>query len=408
MHDESQYLKPRGHSPIFIALRGICFADKSLLLPVVCKEGERVLSNQILQRTIYEIGDITECNCSIWNMERMMLAAVGEEKLAVKHAVTEFAEEFHKMGGQISKVTEELAMFVVFDELEPVYIFMLEHHGRVDAKVSGKLCVSQLESLIRMNKERMDKNRFIQNLLLDNLLLVDIYNQARKLSIPVEKRRVAILIEPKDPGDTIVLDMVKGIYTSGTGDYVTAVDEGHVILIKTLEDTEEYPDIDHIVKMLVDTVNTEAMVNVRVAYGTIIDELKDVSQSYKEAGMALDVGRIFYPERSILSYRELGIGRLIHQLPMSLCEMFLEEVFAGKAVDQFEEETLSTVDKFFENNLNISETARQLFVHRNTLVYRLEKIQKQTGLDVRVFDDALTFKIALMVADHMKFVREKE
>ena len=160
--------------------------------------------------------------------------------------------------------------------------------------------------------------------------------------------------------------------------------------------------------MLVNAINTEAMVNVRISFGTIIPELKEVSQSYKEAGMALDVGRIFYPERNILSYRELGIGRLIHQLPVSLCEMFLEEVFAGNSVDQFDEETLSTVDKFFENSLNISETARQLFVHRNTLVYRLEKIQKQTGLDVRVFEDALTFKIALMVADHMKFIENRK
>lgn len=366
-----------------------------------------MLANQVLQRTIYEIGDITECNCSIWNIEGMMLAAVGEEKQAVKQTVKEFIMEVQAIGSGVQWSDDELALFVVCDELEPIYVFVLEHYGKVDAQVSGKLCVSQLESLIRLNKERMDKNRFMQNLILDNLLLVDIYNQAKKLSIPVEKRRVVVLIEPKDPGDTIVLDMVKGIYTSGTGDYVTAVDEGRVILIKALEETEGYKDIASIVGMLVDTINTEVMVNVRVSYGTIVDELRDVSQSYKEAGMALDVGRIFYPEKNILAYKELGIGRLIHQLPTSLCDMFLEEVFAGKAVDQFEEETLSTVEKFFENNLNISETARQLYVHRNTLVYRLEKIQKQTGLDVRVFEDALTFKIALMVADHMKFVNGK-
>ena len=202
--------------------------------------------------------------------------------------------------------------------------------------------------------------------------------------------------------------MIRGIYASGTGDFVTAVDEGHIILVKSLDTTDGYDSIRSTAEMLVGAINTEAMVNVRLSFGTIVSELKDVSQSYKEASMALDVGRIFYPERNILSYRELGIGRLIHQLPVSLCEMFLEEVFAGNAVDQFDEETLSTVDKFFENSLNISETARQLFVHRNTLVYRLEKIQKQTGLDVRVFEDALTFKIALMVADHMKFIENRK
>ena len=148
------------------------------------------------------------------------------------------------------------------------------------------------------------------------------------------------------------------------------------------------------------------MVNVRVSYGTIVNELKEVSKSYKEAGMALDVGRIFYAEKSVLAYNELGIGRLIHQLPVSLCEMFLQEVFEGRAATQFDEETLTTVNQFFENSLNISETARQLYIHRNTLVYRLEKLQKLTGLDVRVFDDAMTFKIALMVASHMKFIKK--
>ena len=144
------------------------------------------------------------------------------------------------------------------------------------------------------------------------------------------------------------------------------------------------------------------MVSVRVAYGTLIDELRDVSRSYKEASVALEVGRVFYAEKNILAYDRLGIGRLIHQLPGSLCEMFLKEVFEGDAVDLFEEDELTTVYTFFDNNLNISETSRQLYVHRNTLVYRLEKIQKRTGLDVRVFDDALTFKIAMMVADHMR------
>ena len=160
--------------------------------------------------------------------------------------------------------------------------------------------------------------------------------------------------------------------------------------------TDGYKDINDIAKTITDTLSAEAMMKVRVAYGTVVEELKDVSKSYKEAAMALDVGRIFYSERTILAYNELGIGRLIHQLPVSLCEMFLQEVFNGDAFEQFDEETLVTVYKFFDK------TARQLYIHRNTLVYRLEKIQKSTGLDVRVFDDALTFKIAMMVASHIK------
>ena len=180
-----------------------------------------------------------------------------------------------------------------------------------------------------------------------------------------------------------------------------------MILVKALENTDDYQTLNRIAHEIVDTLNMEAMVGVRVAYGTIVEELKDVSRSYKEADLALQVGRVFYVEKNILAYDELGIGRLIHQLPPSLCEMFLKEVFENGPEEKFEEEELTTVYTFFDNNLNISETARQLYVHRNTLVYRLEKIQKKTGLDVRVFDDALTFKIAMMVADHMKDINEK-
>ena len=177
-----------------------------------------------------------------------------------------------------------------------------------------------------------------------------------------------------------------------------------MILVKELGNGEDYPEVQQLAKVIVDTLSMEAMVSIRISYGTIIDELKGVSRSYKEASMALEVGRVFYGERNVLAYNELGIGRLIHQLPKSLCEMFLSEVLEGNATELFDDEELITVYTFFDNSLNISETARQLFIHRNTLVYRLEKIQKKTGLDVRVFEDALTFKIAVMVERHLKYL----
>ena len=364
-----------------------------------------MLSNQILQKTIYEMGDILECNCSIWNMAGEMLAAVGNEKAHIRKSVDSFIKEYSE---EKNLYTEEMALFRVCDEERPVYIFVIEHLGKMDVRISGRLCVSQWEALLEMNKVKMDKNRFMQNLILGNLLDVDIYNQARRLLIPAEQKRVVFVIEPKSEEDEIVLELVKGIYTSGTGDYVTEVEHGNVILVKSLEPYEGYKEVTEIAALLINTLNTEAMINVRVAYGTIINQLSDLPESYKEAGIALEVGRIFYAERSLLAYKELGIGRLIHQLPESLCEMFLEEVFGEKDETIFDEETLLTVDKFFENNLNVSETARQLFVHRNTLVHRLEKIQKYTGLDVRIFEDALTFKIALMVADQRKYEKQKK
>ena len=204
------------------------------------------------------------------------------------------------------------------------------------------------------------------------------------------------------------MEIVKGLFGSKTKDFITAVDEKSIIIVQELKDDEDYDYIEQTAKMLRDMLNTEAMSSVKIAYGTIVNEITQVSRSYKEAKMALDVGKIFYMEKSIVAYNTLGIGRLIYQLPLPLCRMFMKEVFKSDATpDTFDEETMVTINKFFENSLNVSETARQLYIHRNTLVYRLEKLQKSTGLDIRVFDDALTFKIAMMVVNYMKYM-EKE
>ena len=361
-----------------------------------------MLSNQVIQKVIQEIRRISGLECSIWNMKIECLAMTNKISKELVDKVSSFAEEAMK-DNEIEMVEAKEGMFVASEDDQPTYILCLSGNS-ADIRMAGRFGVSQLEGLLHAYRERMDKNRFIQNLIMDNMLLVDIYNQAKKMRIPIEQRRIVYLIEPKNEGDNHILDTMKGLFSTGTRDFVTAVDEGRVILVKALENTEDYPEVNHVAKVIIDTLSMEAMVPVRVSYGTIINELKEVSRSYKEASMALEVGRVFYIERNLLAYNELGIGRLIHQLPESLCEMFLKEVFGGDITGIFEEDELTTVFAFFDNNLNISETARQLYVHRNTLVYRLEKIQKKTGLDVRVFDDALTFKIAIMVADHMKYM----
>ena len=198
------------------------------------------------------------------------------------------------------------------------------------------------------------------------------------------------------------------MFSSQIGDYITAVDESNVILIKALSPDEGYAGLERIAYTIVDMMNMEAMMNVRVSYGTIVEELKEVSKSYKEAKMALDVGKIFYEEKKVTAYGNLGIGRLIYQLPVNLCRIFIDEIFGSNVPDDLDDETLTTINKFFENNLNVSETSRQLFVHRNTLVYRIEKLAKSTGLDIRTFDDALTFKIALMVVNYMRYLDSLE
>jgi carbohydrate diacid regulator len=233
---------------------------------------------------------------------------------------------------------------------------------------------------------------------------VDIYNRAKKLHVEVAVPRVVFLVETKLEKDGVVMELLKGMFSSHAGDYITAVDESSVILIKALEPDYTDEALLETADVIVGMMNAEAMLNVKVAIGTVVQELKDVSKSYKEAKMALDVGKIFYAERNVVAYSTLGIGRLIYQLPVNLCRIFIDEIFGDNVPYDLDDETLTTINKFFENNLNVSETSRQLFVHRNTLVYRIEKLQKSMGLDLRNFDDALTFKIALMVVNYMKYL----
>ena len=233
-------------------------------------------------------------------------------------------------------------------------------------------------------------------------MLVDIYNRAKKLHIETNVKRVVFLIETEQEKDANALETVRSLFSTKTRDFITAVK--NIILVKEVKPGETYEELEKTACMIVDMLNTEALARVSVAFGTIVNEIKDVSRSYKEAKMALDVGKIFYSTKNVVAYSKLGIGRLIYQLPLPLCRMFIKEIFDGRSPDDFDEETLTTINKFFENSLNVSETSRQLYIHRNTLVYRLDKLQKSTGLDLRVFEDAITFKIALMVVKYMKYM----
>jgi carbohydrate diacid regulator len=246
----------------------------------------------------------------------------------------------------------------------------------------------------------------VQNLILDNLLLVDIYNRAKKLEIEPQVRRAVYIVETRNERDNSAMEVIRNLYGDDDGNLITEVDEKSIILIRRLEEEESYEDLEEAAVGIRDTMNTEAMIDVRVSCGTIVNEIAQVSRSYKEARMALNVGKIFYSQERIHMYRKLGIGRLIYQLPENLCRLFLKEVFTKQQPETFDEETLTTIKMFFGNSLNVSETARQLFVHCNTLVYRLEKLSRSTGLDIRSFDDAVTFKIALMVENYLKYMEK--
>ena len=357
-----------------------------------------MISNQTIQTSIDELKAITKVDLCVYNLSGTPVAATTGQIDIAADLISGFA--YSPADSQVIGVHHLLK---IMDEGEILYILVAKGTGD-DAYMVGKIAVCQLQNLVIAYKERFDRNNFFQNLLLDNLLLVDIYNRAKKLHIEVSAPRAVFLVETRLEKDGIVTELLKGMFSNHSGDYITAVDESSVILIKTLEPGYTNELLMEVAETIVAMMNTEAMLNVKVSFGTVVQELKDVSKSYKEAKMALDVGKIFYAEKDTMAYNTLGIGRLIYQLPVNLCKIFIDEIFGENVPYNLDEETLNTINKFFENNLNVSETSRQLFVHRNTLVYRIERIQKNTGLDLRNFDDALTFKIALMVVNYMKYL----
>ena len=220
----------------------------------------------------------------------------------------------------------------------------------------------------------------------------------------MEARRLVFILETNPDKNSGALESVKSLLGTKSGDFITAVDEKNIIIVKELAPGEDYAQMNKVAATILEAAGRDEEGKTHVAYGTIVKEIKEVSRSYKEARMAMDVGKIFSAENDIYAYSSLGIGRLIYQLPIPLCKMFIKEIFGNKSPEDFDEETLITINKFFENSLNVSETSRQLYIHRNTLVYRLDKLQKSTGLDLRVFEDAITFKIALMVVQYMKYM----
>ena len=366
------------------------------------KEDGIVISNQVLQTTLDGLKAISRVDLCVLDTEGIMLATTFPEAEGFRDSVLSFAES-----PADSQVVSGCQFFKVFDEHQLEYV-LLANGNSDDVHMVGRMAAFQIQNLLVAYKERFDKDNFIKNLLLDNLLLVDIYNRAKKLHIDADVRRVVMILELQQEKDHSAMESVKSFFGGKSKDFITAVDEKSIIIVKELEEGEGYPEMDKLAHAILDSLGLNQTEETHIAYGTIVNELKEVSRSYKEARMALDVGKIFFGEKDVIAYSSLGIGRLIYQLPLPLCKMFIKEIFENKSPDDFDEETLVTIDKFFENSLNVSETSRQLYIHRNTLVYRLDKLQKSTGLDLRVFEDAITFKIALMVVRYMKYMETLE
>jgi len=358
-----------------------------------------VISGQILHNVIEGLCDITRRDIRVVERDGRpivggRLEATGFDPVLTTEAFVYSLAETQTLQGY--------QFFKVFDNGIAEYVVIIKGEDEETYQI-GRMVSFHVQSLLIAYKERFDRDNFIKNLLMDNLLLVDIYNRAKKLQVENNVRRVVFLIELNMDKDMTALEVVRNIFPAKQKDFVTAVDEYNIVLVKELKDKDKQEDIRRYAHTISDTLAAEVMSRGHVAIGTAVNDLKNVSASYKEAKMAMEVGKIFDTEKNIIDYESLGIGRLVYQLPLSICRMFLNEVLQGASVDNFDDETLTTANKFFEYNLNVSETSRQLYIHRNTLVYRLDKLQKLTGLDLRNFEDAIIFRIMLMVSKYLMY-----
>ena len=280
------------------------------------------------------------------------------------------------------------------------YVVFVEGNDSQAENYAAILAVS-LTNIKQFYDEKFDRSNFIKNLILDNILSGDVYLKARELHLTNDVSRVVILVRVTSNNEVSVFDVMQNLFPDKNKDFVVSINESDIAIVKETGSVKETKDLEKLARSIVDTLSGEFYINAVVSIGTIVDSIKDLARSFKEAQIALEVGKVFDTEKSIVSYDNLGIARLIYQLPTTLCETFLREVFKRGSIESLDQETLFTIQKFFENNLNVSETSRKLFVHRNTLVYRLEKIKKLTGLDLREFDHAIVFKIALMVKKYL-------
>ena len=250
-------------------------------------------------------------------------------------------------------------------------------------------------------EEKHNKAAFVKNIISDNILPGDVYVRAKELHFVTDEIRSVLLVRQLENPDVSAVEIVQRLFPDKQNDFVLNINETDIVVIKTLTGKNTKADVHKIATHIEEVLRTELGIETVVGISTDAHHLRELADRYKEAQVAIEVGRIFENDKDIIYYESLGLGRIIYQLPTTLCEMFLREVFKKNPIETLDEDTLETINKFFENNLNVSETSRKLYVHRNTLVYRLEKIKKLTGLDLREFDHAIVFKVAMMVKQYL-------
>ena len=354
------------------------------------------MSNRLFQSIVHQMKDAVENTIGVVDTDGVIIAC--SELVRIGEVIGGIKEELFYTGEAFSAAGYLFRPIGAFGKTE--YYVFVQGEGQNANFASNLLCIS-LGQIKALYDEKYDKTSFIKNIVLDNILPSDIYVKSKELHLSNELERVAFLIKFGQKMDIVPVDVIQNMFPDRNRDYVISVGENDVVLIHELHSAQDKAQITKLAKSIVDTVQSEFYLKVVVGIGTIASTLKELARSYKEAQVAIEVGKVFDTEKTVVNYENLGIGRLIYQLPSTLCDMFLNEVFKKGALESLDRETLLTIQCFFENNLNVSETSRKLFVHRNTLVYRLEKIRKITGLDLREFEHAITFKVALMVKKYL-------
>lgn len=341
-----------------------------------------MIHNTIIQKFIDDLKIITKIEICVLNLNNQICAKTFD------------IEEV-----SVNEILNDKTKYIVFI-IDNEYTIVIKGENKTCITV-GKICVSQIENLIMAYKQNFDKNTFIQDIIINNISRADMYDKAKKYNIENNANRIAIIIKTNGNNRecNTSIEMLKNMFEENERYFITIIEDKSIVLIKKLEDNCSYKEVFKICTILYDMFSSEIMIKVKISYGTIINNLKDIAISYNEAKISMEIGEIFYSEKKIIGYDNLGLGRLMYRLPINICENFINETFERGISELFNDETLITINKFFENNLNISETSRRLYIHRNTLVYRLDKIQKVTGLDIKIFEDALVFKISLMVSE---------
>lgn len=360
------------------------------------KERGRVMSNRLFQGIIHQMRDTIDRTIGVVDESSVIIACSELGKIG------EVCEEItpEEMASSDVFVTDEYSYKSFGSRPRPEYAVFVAGKDP-EAQKYVKILSIFLNSIKQYYDEKYDRGNFIKNVILDNILPGDIYLKSHELHFDSDVSRVCMLVKIAEKNDISAYDVLQNLFPDKNKDFIININETDIALVKEIKPNIDEKDIDKLASSIVDTLSGEFYTHCSVGIGTVVNSIKDLARSFKEAQVALEVGKVFDTEKPIVSYNHLGIARLIYQLPTTLCEMFLKEVFRKGSIDALDHETLFTIQRFFENSLNVSETSRKLFVHRNTLVYRLEKIKKITGLDLREFEDAIVFKVALMVKRYL-------